>query len=260
MVVLRRRCPTSSTGSPAPTSRSAPSASWSWCRCSSSACTAVRWPTTSTAAGCWSAPALAQVAADRGAGGQRVRRPQRALGDLRRRRPARRGRGVAAPVEGGARAAHRRARPDHRRQRALVARACRSACSPARPSAACWWPPSGWAGASPSTSRPAGRHRAVRRDAALPARERDDPAQPARHRRGAHLRAAPPRPARHLPHRHHRDAAGDAGRALPGAGRGRLRAIPSCSACSTPPRPSAACSRPPPPGGRRTCTTTAGRS
>ena len=71
------------------------------------------------------------------------------------------------------------------------------------------------------------RHRAVRRDAALPAPgPQTTPPSLARHRRGHALRRPAPRPARHLPRRHRRDAAGDAGRAVPGAGRGRASRRP----------------------------------
>ena len=56
-----------------------------------------------------------------------------------------------------------------------------------------------------------------------PHRDRDHPAEPGRDPAGADVRALAPRPARHLPRRHRRDVAGDAGRAVPGAGRGGLR-------------------------------------
>ncbi|CAA9346339.1 MAG: Uncharacterized MFS-type transporter, partial [uncultured Nocardioidaceae bacterium] len=145
------------------------------------------------------------------------------LGDLRGGGVLRRGERAAAALPRGAGATHRAARPDRGRQRPEQLRhAVRRA-------------------AGAADRRPAGgvrrhrlvlrrgdggvrrRHRTVRGDAALPARRRDHAAEPARHPRGADLRAAAPRPARHLPRRHRRDDAGDPGGALPRPGRGGLR-------------------------------------
>ena len=129
----------------------------------------------------------------------------------------------AAAVPRGADAAHGQARPDRRRQLADQPR--HADRRPGRPGRR-----------RPADRvrrhrlvlrrrhrRPGDRHPAVRRDAALPPPRRDHPAEPVRDRRGHEVRAQAPRPARHLPRRHRRDVPGDAGRAVPGAGRAGLR-------------------------------------
>ena len=175
------------------------------------------------------------------------------------RRAALGGAVAAAAVAGGADPPHRRATTSSPRRSRCPRSGCRSACWPDRRSAACCIKAVGVGLVlRRRRRRPGRRHRAVRAAAALPAR-RTDATRPACRGivRRPPLRRPPPGPARHLPRRHRRDVHGDADRAVPRARRGRASRDPRCSACSTPPGPSAAWSRPPPPAGPRACTTTA---